>query len=356
MEGILDAIQNYTVNTHGRVVPIVLTEHGGYLFRDPGNFIPESLATTLLGPGDDFAWELRRRSVGHHIMVSGAIGNTLAFLNHPHTVRKAVPFMLLESSAWDPRYYASILVAQDFTDTSNWVESENIHFYRLFGSFRGERVVLHSASPDVQAHAVIEDSRVLHVAMNNLSDEPLPQQFGLTNVGIESIRVKRVGRNSDFTPYFVEEELGSLDGFVLGPREAVMLDITYVQALVTDGAVDETPYYGDRTSVDMQGTELFTVETPDLQEVAYATLRVGVGRPVDTDRDLLLVFNGRAIDVPLEASAGRLEDTTEYGSTKLISIDPELLQATNTVELSFADGRGGGVGAVVLRVAHHLTP
>ena len=85
MEGILDAIQNYTVNTHGRVVPIVLTEHGGYLFRDPGNFIPESLATTLLGPGDDFAWELRRRSVGHHIMVSGAIGNTLAFLNHPHT-------------------------------------------------------------------------------------------------------------------------------------------------------------------------------------------------------------------------------------------------------------------------------
>lgn len=52
----------------------------------------------------------------------------------------------------------------------------------------------------------------------------------------------------------------------------------------------------------------------------------------------------------MESIAAEYLDDEDYGSTKIVKIDPKLLMETNTVEISFPDGKSGGIGAVVLRV------
>jgi hypothetical protein len=69
LEGVLDAISNYTVNHYGKEVDLVLSEHGGYLFRDAGNVISDELAGLLIGPGNSFEWETKKRSVGAFICI-----------------------------------------------------------------------------------------------------------------------------------------------------------------------------------------------------------------------------------------------------------------------------------------------
>jgi hypothetical protein len=54
--------------------------------------------------------------------------NTMAFIDHPHTVVKAVPFLLPNTWGWDPKYYASLYVPYNYTDKSKWVETHMMDF------------------------------------------------------------------------------------------------------------------------------------------------------------------------------------------------------------------------------------
>jgi len=51
----------------------------------------------------------------------------------------------------------------------------------------------------------------------------------------------------------------------------------------------------------------------------------------------------------MEDAADRFEDDRSYASLKRVYFDSDLLQTDNRVEISFPDGRSGGVGAVVIR-------
>ncbi|MFC2113677.1 hypothetical protein ACFLTA_10450, partial [Bacteroidota bacterium] len=121
LEGVLDALENYTVNNHQKEVPIVVSEHGGYLYKDTSNWnIPSELAVELIGPGSGFEYEMKRRSVHCFIMTSAVTANTMTFMNNMHIIRKAVPFILLQSTGWNPAYYASLLVPENFEKGKPW--------------------------------------------------------------------------------------------------------------------------------------------------------------------------------------------------------------------------------------------
>ena len=44
-----------------------------------------------------FDWEVNR-SIAQFNKISGIIANTMVFMDHPHIVKKAVPFILLETN------------------------------------------------------------------------------------------------------------------------------------------------------------------------------------------------------------------------------------------------------------------
>lgn len=346
LESVLDLVQSHTARRYGKEVAIVVSEHGGY----GANELVEKLARRHF-PGTGFEWEMKRRSIDDFNMVSSVIANTLVFMDHPHTVRKAVPFILPEAAAWNPQYYAVLYVPRDYDPKSEWVPTRKIMFYQFFRDLKGHRVAAYSPDPDIQARAFV-DGRFLFVLMNNLSNCAKPLTLDLTLPRPAVLR--RFGRNADFSPYLTEGPLAQGDRIELRPREAMMIKAEFPEALAPRSAVNETSFYGTPISTRSEtGESRFSVLLPASQPPAYATLRVGVSRPAAAGWQVRLTLNGRELSVPLESCAERLV-ADEYASCKMVRIAPGALKAVNTIGVSFPDGRPGAVGSVVIRTASPL--
>ena len=342
LESVLDLVQNYTVNTYGKEVDIVVSEHGGY----GADELIESMARESFAE-TGFEWEMKMRSINDFNMVSSLIANTLTFMDHPHTVKKAVPFILLESMAWDPKYYAVIYTPRDYKDEKDWVPTKKIMFYRLFRDLKGHRVVADSPDPDVQTRAFVDDNK-LFVVLNNLSN--YSKNIALDLPRSKEMTIRRFGRNADFTPYLTEKEWCMQEGVDLQARECVLLKLEYRKSVKIRSVVDEKPFYGDRIATAVEENAEFTVEVDDPGGVKSAVLRIGISRPPDAGHRLNVFLNDRELIVPLEECAQRLVEK-EYASCKLIPLDPAELRKKNTVTVSFPDGRPGSIGAVVIRAS-----
>ena len=349
IEGVLDLIESYTRNQYGKNVDIVLSEHGGYISTDQ-EIALDTIANTYF-PGSGFTWEMKRRSVSERLAVSSEIANTMAFMNNPHVVRKSVPFILLESASWNPRYYSTLLVKQNFDKNSNvWVESTYVNFYKFFRNVSGRRVRTVMNDPDLQCQAYVNGSK-LYILINNLARKAEELALDVPSQDIQSILVRRFGRNADFTPFFTETAVGTLAGLQIGEQEALAIEVNYLQSPSEKLVLDETPYYSSLYQQQFSGSQTFNVAVANPASARSALLRIGVGRGTGTDRDLQVVFNGTPLAVPLEDCADYLENSSEYGSTKLVPVPVSLLQANNSVQISWPNGGYGGIGAVVLRVA-----
>ena len=348
LESVLDLVQNYTVNTYGREIGIVVSEHGGY----GADELVAKLAREKI-PGRGFDWEMKKRSIDDFNMVSSVIANTLVFMDHPQTIRKAVPFILLNAMGWDPKYYAVLYVPRDFANKTDWVPTQKIMFYRLFRDLKGHRVAGSSSDPDIQTRA-FADGRTLFVVLNNLSNQR--KSVALDVPAPKSTVIRRLGRNDDFTPYLTEQPLAKIGHLDLLPREAVLIKAEYDQPLEPRRAVNEIPFYGDRIGTAVtSGEACFTVHVPDSRQLSHASLRLGISRPADAGWDVKVTLNGQPLAVPLEQCAERLVEK-EYASCKLIPLDPAAIKDVNTIGVSFPDGRPGAVGAVVIRAGRSVPP
>ena len=223
---------------------------------------------------------------------------------------------------------------------------------------KGRRAVVDCPSIDVSHQAFVDDNRLI-LLFNNVSFEPQPLAIDL---GIErlpeSITLRKYGRKPTFDPYFSEERVDSLEGLVLEPNESIAVFVAYDRPIREARAINEVPYYADVVGVAVAPGQTLKppVDVPDPKDAEYATLRIPVGRPHGTERDISVKFNGRTIDIPVEDAAERLDwqkpgSEGEYGSIKKARVPVGMLRATNQVEIGFPDGEPGGGGAVVLRVA-----
>lgn len=358
LEGVLDLVSNHAVNTFGKTFPIVVSEHGGYVLNPehlPQEFDGAALANSLVESYDielesGFEGELQKRSLVLWMHLSTIVANTLTFMDHPHVVQKSVPFILFESKNWDPKYYASAFVPNDYQADSEWKESFLLNFYRLFRGVEGRRVALQNGDPDIQARAFAADTKV-YTALNNLSK--VEHSISLKGLRGATHTIRRLGKAQNGIPYYREEELSSLDKLVLAPRESVVVVAEYEQSIVQNASVNEHVFYGDRIVIKSEIDSEFRILVPEPAKVKYASLRVSVDRPVGTDRKVSVLLNGEALEVPFEDSSERFEDTKDgYASTKLIQIDPSMLKRTNKIKVLFPDGKGGAVGAAVIRAAY----
>ncbi|MEQ8209861.1 MAG: beta-agarase [Lacipirellulaceae bacterium] len=369
LEGMIDLVQNHLVNEFGEQKGIVISEHGGYVTGSQGRPTAEEvgdlLAAKYFPEGEGFEHEMRKRSIQSHVLVSAIMANTLTFMDHPHVIKKAVPFILPESMAWDPKYYSTLYVPYDFTDRSRWVETRNSDFYKFFRDVQGERVIIKGGDPDIQARAFADKDRLI-IVVNNLSDElhdvklDFPQPKESTEpqeTKSKKIVLRRYGRNEDYTPYLTEENIESLEQLQLAGREAVLVAVEYDQEIPVKGTFNETPHYGSQLAVKAtkEKPARFLVEIPAAKELAFATLRLSISRPFDADPNVLVKVNGKRVEFPLEDAVSRLaEEGREYASTKIVQLDRKLLREQNRVEVSFPDDRGGTVGSVVIRAGTKL--
>ena len=346
LEGVLDALSSWGKNKYNKDFNFASTEHGGQISDVKSR---KNYAQYLIGSGSGFAYDMKARSIADFMCVSSAIASTMVFMNHPLTVIKVAPFIGLESFSWDPTYHASLLVANNYTDKTKWYETDKINFYKFFKDVRGRRVYSDCTSPDIQQQIYV-DGKKLIIVLNNLSEsaETLTLNYPLSN--IDSIKIRRVGRNTDFTSAFSEMLVLNTTNFQLSAREAVVAFVYYKSAIAVTKATNEVPYYASQMCKQFSTSATFTVNVPSLSNIDYAYLRIGVSRVAGTNHNLVVTLNGTKLTVPMEKCASRLESSGGYGSTKIIAVNKVLLTSNNTIACSFDDGKMGGIGAVTLIV------
>lgn len=349
IEGVLDMVQAHFVNEYGRETPIVISEQGGYINASNGAPDSAEFGDKLIGPGSGFDHTMRKRSIDYHVFVSSAIANAMAFMDHPHVVEKAVPFTLLNSIGWDPKYTAVMYTPRDFQRDGEWVETGAADYYRFFRGVEGQRVVTRGTDPDLPTRAFVKGKR-LWVAINNLSDVNHTTRLKLPEPN--KITLRRYRRNTDFTASYTEEEVDSLESIDIDGREAVMVVAEYDREIPERAVVEETPHYSNeiRQQPTKKRPARFRINVPRTDEIAYATLRVSVSRPGDASPDVTVKLNGKRLEVPAEDTAPRLATEQEYATTKLIAVPRSLVKERNRIDVSFPDGKGGTIGSAVLRV------
>lgn len=352
MEGVLDMIPNYSINQYGTETPIVISEHGGYVTGSQGKSSEETAdeIAEKYFPGEGFEWEMKKRSVMNHQSLRSIITNTMTFMDHPHTVKKAVPFILLNSFSWDPKYYATLYVPYNFEDKSRWVPTANMDFYKLFKDLKGRRVYVHIDEADIQANAFV-DGKTVYVVLNNLHKEATPIDIAMPKARSYSLR--RYGSNPDFTPYLRDVPVKSLNDLTIKGFETLIITAEYAKPIQEKEIVNEITNYADRITVEVApGTsEVFLLPVAQNKNIDYAQLRVAFRRPPGTDHKVSVLFNGHPVTMPVEDSAYRLESEKDYATTRLVRINPSWIKTENTVAVSFPDGKEGKVGSVTLRTA-----
>ena len=358
LEGVLDLVPNYSSITFGHEVPIVVSEHGGYLSAlNQADDLDNPLKRIARGrfPGAGFAWEMKARSIHDYLQMNSMIANTLVFMDHPHILKKAVPFVLLESAGWDPRYYATLYSPNEFDPRSkDWAPSALHLFYRLFRDLQGRRVVAHCPDPDILLRAFV-DGRNVFVVAHNLAEKP--EVLTISAPPPQSTILRRFGCGDDLTPFLVEERPEDLSRVAIGARETIVIRADYGRSIDSERTIEETAHYGDAVTIAVEDEAIVRVAVPEPANVQYATLRVGYNRPHASGRRLRAVLNGEELTVPVEDSAARYDHEKHgYSTTKLIAVDPSLLKPVNTIAISFSDGGGGTIGAVVLRTMRAAPP
>ncbi|MDF7824817.1 hypothetical protein P4B35_12400 [Pontiellaceae bacterium B12227] len=353
LEGTLDLVPNYTMNTFGKETPIVISEQGGYNGEAPkGDFDGEWVAAGILSNAypnaDHDSWdiELKKRSIVSFGHVSSIIANTMAFIDHPHTVQKAVPFILPTTWSWGPKYYAQLYIPKDYSDKTEWVEQDTLNFYRFFRGLDGHRVKALCSDPDLQTRA-FTDGKKLYLAINNQSFGP--QSIDLYGMEAGSMEVRRLGRNEDFTMSYVEEKIVTPDVLEIAGRESAMIVADLGEGYKPKRKVNEVVCYGDKVAVPMAEAE-FKIKIPTIGNIEYAQLRVAYTRSPDASRKPVITLNGKTLDVPVADAQERYADK-EYATTELIYLDPDILKSSNIINISFPDGDDGSVGSVVIRAA-----
>lgn len=351
LEGSLDLLQNYTMLQDGKEVDVVISEQGGYINVQPkGEYDGERLAAQIAAeffPEDTWENELKKRSIVAFVHTSSIIANTLTLMDHPHTVVKSVPFLLPNTWAWDPKYYAGLYVPENYTDESKWVPTHMLDFYKLFRGVDGRRVSVFSDDPDLQTRAFVDGSK-LYLVINNQSW--YPERVVLEGIATDEVELRRFGRNEDFTAYLDESNEPTPHQLEIAGRETIVLVADYGTEIAETSTVNEVNCYGDRTRVFLSEGADFKVKVPVEKEIEYAVLRVGLTRPSGSNPDPVITLNGQELDVPLEDAADRF-DKGEYAMTKMVYLEPDQLLEENTINVSFDDGDDGAVGSVVIRAA-----
>ncbi|RED95997.1 T9SS type A sorting domain-containing protein [Marinoscillum furvescens] len=353
LEGVFDGIAAFMHNKYGKEFKFVGSEHGAY-FTDAAKKeeVYEELGSQYF-PGSGFEYEMEKRNIDNFIMVNGAIANTLTFMNSPHIVEKAVPFILLESSGWDPKYYSSLLVKENFQKSSSkWVESRLIDYFKFFKDVKGRRVEFWNDDPDIQSFAFVNDHQLIVVLHNQSNTEAnVNLEVDEFSGKVKDVLVRTLGRKVDFRPEFKEETYATLPEVTLTAQGSGVVFVNYESSIPEEEDLDEKVYYSTTWGQTFTGSKDFVINIDDLQQVRSATLRVGVSRNKDNPKDVEITLNGSKLNVQLEDCAERITGD-DYATTKIIHVNPALVKAENKVTVNFPDGKSGGVGSAVLRVTY----
>ncbi|MDQ8191441.1 hypothetical protein [Roseibacillus persicicus] len=358
LEGIIDLVPNYTLISQGKACSIVISEQGGYAASGNGDSnhdlilkVAEEVMERKEGESE-FDYALRARSIHDFLHINSMVANALVFMDHPQTVLKAVPFVLLHSANWDPKYYAVLYAPRDFEQNGkDWVPTGLHNYYRLFAGVNGRRIAATSNDPDVMCRSFVDGNKLFVIA-HNLSRKPEKLNLDLSISQPNNLQVRRLSQNEDLTLSYREEQTEAML-HDLAPQETIVFVAEFAAPIAEEKHFNETIHYGGKVMVPAGTSIPLTVPNP--AEVKEATLRIGFHLPKAENKSLVIKLNGKEIPNQVEDSAARFVDKEgAYSSCRIIKIESSLLQENNSVEVLSTVDEKVTIGSAVLRTLRPL--
>lgn len=337
----LDLVENYAHNRTGRDIPILISEYGG-------GYKNHESSTNWSFYSDERDW---------HILKS-VMGKCMTFQERPDTVVKSIPF-IVEKATWYSGHPTNPYPFVTYRQVGGvWVETHLTKFYAFWKHVEGDRFPVETGDPDIQAHVYVTNATA-HVCLNNI-DYTHPADVNVVallegDASVQSASITRL--YFDGTAPVLEEQvpLAALTNITLRAEEAAIVHLALDQAPSRARQLYRKSHYGDRAMVAYGGTpQTFMVEADMNRGLVHrATLKIGVTRSHGDIIPPLVAFNGQGLAQATDWPGGLQGDRDQFDGTIRMEVPTHLVQAANTVEVSFASS-GGFVSTVILDVDSEL--
>lgn len=344
-EAILDLVETYSYIKWDSIKPLAITEYGGIERGYPEGYSDVKSVQSI-------------RSI-NHLLFNLLERQDRLIISIPFITGKAT-WHINEANNYQP-YGATLWIPKPIgvplSEVTGWEYTARILFYELWKDVKGERVLIRSGNPDVQAQA-FADGNQLFVALNNLDDQQQTVSLNFmregpapTELNIRSLRIY-----PDQNPVFSQSASAtSMKELQLIPGETVVLTYTFEEAVAFDNTIQSSRYYNKKYLQTISAGVEMTYEFKGVDtETGYARLRMGIGRKHDRSKRPEVRLNGQTINVPDNWMGYDQADRDDFFGVIDIPLPIQHVRADNVVTIKFPDS-GGRLSSLVLEVEKYAT-
>ncbi|MEM6963571.1 MAG: T9SS type A sorting domain-containing protein [Bacteroidota bacterium] len=337
-EAVLDIMEHYGYLKLGAPKPFIISEYGYW------------------SPGLDGTPYTKERDWGN---IRSFSAQMMQFMERPDKMLKCVPFMILKANWWSHpsgNKYPYRLLRQNNelpgSTGSQWVYTELLKFFELWKEVRGTRIETFPSDIDIQTDAYV-DGNVAYLIINNLnlSSEMIQlHHHESTGNTLENIEVKHLYEVNGLPTMEVTQHNDFISEITIGREATMIIKYTFTDDVVIDETYEEEKIYANKYLQNIQANQAMTFElngaTPGNQ--GEAVLRLGLGRDHGRSLHPTIQFNGTTIEVPTDWRGYNQLNRDRFFGMIEIPISYDLLQANNTVSITFGDS-GGHVSSLSLQ-------
>ncbi len=336
LEAVLDLIESYSFSKWGSVKPHVISEFGGI---GAGAFSTIDNVQSIRSQNAMLFGLMERQDI-IDLAIPFTTGKSTWHINQANNY---LPYKAV--------LYKPVPFGVPLEQVTSWEYTDRIYFYDLWKNVEGDRVLVKSSNPDVQAQ-VFRNNDMLYVALNNLDDnvQTLNMIIDANLPGIESVRKKSLIINPETEAVYSDEVITALpENYELAPNETVIFELTYEDTFSYGINIISNRYYNTlnvqpiiaNTAINYSFNEVIPSET------GFAYLRMSIGRTHNKSKQPQVLLNGNVLNVPTNWKGyDQLSRDNFFGMIE-IKFPIELLQTNNNLTITFPD-EGGHVSSVIV--------
>lgn len=336
LEAVLDLIESYSFSKWGSVKPHVISEFGGI---GAGAFSTIDNVQSIRSQNAMLFGLMERQDI-IDLAIPFTTGKSTWHINQANNY---LPYKAV--------LYKPVPFGVPLEQVTSWEYTDRIYFYDLWKNVEGDRVLVKSSNPDVQAQ-VFRKNDMLYVALNNLDDnvQTLNMIIDANLPGIESVRKKSLIINPETEAVYSDEVITALpENYELAPNETVIFELTYADTFSYGINIISNRYYNTlnvqpiiaNTAINFSFNEVVTSAT------GFAYLRMSIGRTHNKSKQPQVLLNGNVLNVPTNWKGyDQLSRDNFFGMIE-IKFPIELLQTNNNLTITFPD-EGGHVSSVIV--------
>ncbi len=289
VEATLDLLSQYTANTLGERLPLVISEYGTQvhnMFQQP--------------------WSPERDG----FVLNAMNGLIMSFLQRPDQILSTIPFVPIKAE-WgrtDVPYNWRLMRQKKEADGETgdeYVYTDIIKFYQFWKDVEGMRVMSQTTDLDIQTIAYKTDS-TLYLIINNadvIAHSATIEMVGLSNNNLADIELRRLYIDQQGTPQLGIESVTQIPDVIAMPaRSSMLVVVEFNEAVDSTVTLDEKHHYSPTMTQSIFANQVIDIPFNSISTSnnGWAVLRLGVARDHDKTLQPVVTLNGQTLDVPTD--------------------------------------------------------